>query len=346
MVPPSSRRRFLQSLPIVAIAPHVLAQAPQRLSIRGFNHVALTVSDLNRSIDFYQTLFGLQVQGRQGTATASLKIGAGPQALGLTSNPSSGNRTPRIDHMCVGIENFNVDRVLKILAGHGVPRADERGAMKVQARVRTPEVGGATEGTPEVYVGDPDGIILQLQDASYCGGSGVLGNVCSAAEPSGKKGVLRVTGYSHCTLFSTNRQRSHQFYQQLFGMGVRAYQGPTTPMLAIGSGVEFLGVSDAPSNAAQTPPGSINHCCLTVEGFEVGRIVKALESVGITPRASQNGPVPPMRHYITQRMEDRGGAREGTPELYFTDPDGLLVQLQDVSYCGGAGIAGNLCPPV
>ena len=29
-----------------------------------------------------------------------------------------------------------------------------------------------------------------------------------------------------------------------------------------------------------------------------------------------------MRHYISMRMENRGGAKEGTPELYFTDPDG------------------------
>jgi hypothetical protein len=53
-----------------------------------------------------------------------------------------------------------------------------------------------------------------------------------------------------------------------------------------------------------------------------------------------------MRHSVTMRMADRGGAAEGTPELYFTGPDGLLVQLRDVSYCGGAGWPGNLCPPV
>jgi hypothetical protein len=33
-----------------------------------------------------------------------------------------------------------------------------------------------------------------------------------------------------------------------------------------------------------------------------------------------------------------------TEELYFTDPDGILVQLQNVSYCGGAGVPGNVCP--
>ena len=43
------------------------------------------------------------------------------------------------------------------------------------------------------------------------------------------------------------------------------------------------------------------------------------------------------------RMENRGGAKEGTPEFYFTDPDGLVIQLQDVTYCGGGGVLGNVC---
>jgi hypothetical protein len=43
------------------------------------------------------------------------------------------------------------------------------------------------------------------------------------------------------------------------------------------------------------------------------------------------------------RRDDRGGAAEGTPELYFTDPDGLIIQLQDVRYCGGSGVLGNVC---
>ena len=28
-------------------------------------------------------------------------------------------------------------------------------------------------------------------------------------------------------------------------------------------------------------------------------------------------------------------------ELYFTDPDGILMQLQDISYCGGGGYFGD-----
>src|SRR5262249_35093829 len=47
---------------------------------------------------------------------------------------------------------------------------------------------------------------------------------------------------------------------------------------------------------------------------------------------------------VSMRMENRGGAPGGTPELYFTDPDGLLMQLQDTSYCGGGGFLGDTCP--
>jgi hypothetical protein len=32
------------------------------------------------------------------------------------------------------------------------------------------------------------------------------------------------------------------------------------------------------------------------------------------------------------------------PELYFNDPDNIAMQLQDVSYCGGSGMQGEVCP--
>jgi hypothetical protein len=77
--------------------------------------------------------------------------------------------------------------------------------------------------------------------------------------------------------------------------------------------------------------------------FNPDTVIKALERYGIKPRASAQGPPGPLVHYISMRMENRGGAKEGTPELYFTDSDGLLIQLQDVKYCGGAGVLGDVC---
>jgi catechol 2,3-dioxygenase-like lactoylglutathione lyase family enzyme len=226
--------------------------------------------------------------------------------------------------------------------------------MKVRVRMRGPESGGAPGGTPELYFGDPDGIVVQLQDPTYCGGAGPLGSVCSAGEPAPSKGLLALKDLSHFTVSVSDAQRSNKFYQELFGFGIRSYQGPTAPTLAVGPTVGFLmftgggGGGRAGAPPAAPRPASINHVCMNMENFNVERVQKALESVGIKPRDAQAGPGPvgPMRHYVSMRMENRGGAKDGTPELYFTDPDGLLIQLQDVSYCGGGGYLGNECPAV
>jgi len=137
------------------------------------------------------------------------------------------------------------------------------------------------------------------------------------------------------------------FYQDLFGMPIRSYQGPTAPTLALGT-VEFMMFTGGGGGRAGAPPrpASINHYCFNLAGFNPDQILKTLEGYGIQAREGQSGPVGPMKHYISMRMENRGGAKEGTPELYFTDPDGILVQLQDVSYCGGAGVLGSVCPPI
>ena len=65
----------------------------------------------------------------------------------------------------------------------------------------------------------------------------------------------------------------------------------------------------------------------------------------ISAFAHCSNPSSPLVWYISQRMENRGGARgTGTPELYFTDPDNIAIQIQDVKYCGGGGFLGDVCP--
>jgi len=82
---------------------------------------------------------------------------------------------------------------------------------------------------------------------------------------------------------------------------------------------------------------------MRMDNFNPDRVIKILASSGIKPPGDAQGTPPALVHYISLRMENRGGAKEGTPELYFTDPDGLLIQLQDTKYCGGAGRLGEIC---
>jgi catechol 2,3-dioxygenase-like lactoylglutathione lyase family enzyme len=316
------RRQFLIGVPTLLATRRLLAQASAKpIRLHAYSHVALTVSDPKRSIDFYQGLFGLSVLTRAGDG-GRLQIRTGPQYLGVSANAA--NPTPRVDHFCFSVEAFTMDDVLSTLHAHGVDAVTGRpGPMQV----------AKAADAPEVTVGDPDGIRFQLADAKFSRGS--------SPQAATTRGLLPAKDFSHVTVYVSDAARSNVFYRDLLGMSIRSMQGPSSPALAVGSGVQFA--MFAAGGGRATRPPSINHVCLSVERFDQEAIVKALESYGIKPRENQTGSVGPLRHYVTVRKEDRGGAKEGTPELYFTDPDGIIVQVQDVSYCGGAGYLGNVC---
>jgi hypothetical protein len=123
-------------------------------------------------------------------------------------------------------------------------------------------------------------------------------------------------------------------YQKLFGLQFDTYQG-AMPILRVGSGREFLAL-------AQVPPlaGRIHHASLTIEDFDVDRIFSIHEGYGLTEPGEARSANGPLQTYMTMWGPDRGGVLGGTPELYFTNPDGILLQLQDMSYCGGGGYLG------
>jgi catechol 2,3-dioxygenase-like lactoylglutathione lyase family enzyme len=316
------------------MAPRSFAQgAKPTIPVKALNQFTLLVSDMKRSIDFYQGLFGMPIQARQGS-TALLRIGNGPQFLAI--GPAGSNPPSIAPIVGLTVENFNADRLSGILAQHSItPRITRRG----------PEKGGGKEGTSELFFNDPDGLVLQLSDTKYCGGAGVLGEVCPKPEPSPKKGLIALKDLNHFTINTSDGNRSNAFYQGLFGLPIRSRQGAALG-LGVGPGAMFVmfagGGGRGGANAAPRP-ASINHVCMNMENFNPDDVLRTLASYGITARENAQGPAGPLKSYVTLRMENRGGAPGGTPELYFTDPDGLLIQLQDVSYCGGAGFLGNVC---
>ena len=116
-----SRRQMLLALPALAIAPKLWAQAMARPSIpaKYFNHFMLNVSDVQRSVDFYQGLFGMPIQARQGS-TVLLRVGDGPQYIGIMP---AGSNPPSISQFGLAVDGFNADRVMAALAAQGVTKA-------------------------------------------------------------------------------------------------------------------------------------------------------------------------------------------------------------------------------
>ena len=389
-----NRRDFIAMLPGLAIAPQLLAQtAPlPRFRANGLSQITLTVSDVKRSLDFYQGLFGMPIQARQGS-TVLLRIGSGPRFLAL--KPADAGERPSISALGFGVQGFTVDGALKTLAAHGVTEASSTaarpGPKEALVRVRRTDAGGSSEGTRDLFVGDPSGIVFQLHDPSYCGGSGPLGASCAAVEPSPAKGLIALKDTSHFTIRATD-PTTVPFYMELFGFQPLAYQA-ATPAWHVGDGVHFLmfigggGPTRAggpargggaprgggargggapgrsayqvvahqaarartgPGRAGGAPPGArsaaIDHACVAMENFDPAAVTKLLVGYGLQQQNSQSRT--PLVTYISLRMPNRGGAEGGTPELYFTDPDGLAIQIQDVKYCGGGGLLGELCPPL
>jgi catechol 2,3-dioxygenase-like lactoylglutathione lyase family enzyme len=333
MPAPVDRRRFLASIPALMTAHRLMAQgaAPQ-LRATALSQLTLSVSDPRRSIEFYQGLFGMLVQAQLGSTTL-LRIGLGPHYLAIT--PTAPGEQPSISRFGIGLESFEVDAILKVLSQHGVmpdeyPRRPRVGAMRVRVTAH-----GRRGNIPEIVVGDPAGINFQLQDASYCGGDGALGNRCVPL-PSPSKGLMALKEMSHFTINSP----SAQFYTDVFGLPVQAMQA-TTPAYGVGPGVHFLMFTGGARGGAGAP-AAIDHACMSMDNFVPETVTKALIEYGLKPGARSDGP---LVTYISLRMENRGGAPgTGTPELYFTDPDGLVIQLQDSKYCGGGGYLGEVCP--
>src|SRR5262245_29735779 len=154
----SDRRHFLYSLPVLTLVPRALFAQSGRpsISIRGINHVGVMVGDLKRSVEFYQTLFGMP-RGESTETIARLPIGSGPAHLELLA--TSGDAAPRIGHFCLGVDGFDVDRIANTLTDHGVSKADSLGPLGPLTMRITPRASGGFM----VHVGDPDGLDIQLQ---------------------------------------------------------------------------------------------------------------------------------------------------------------------------------------
>ena len=346
-LPAVDRRHFLAALPALALAPRLAAQSSAApLKVRGLSQLTLTVSDLPRSLRFYQELFGMPIQARQG-ATVLLRIGAGPQFLAL--RPAAPGERPSISGFGMAVDNFSVERVVTVLGQHGVARAPEGEAAPAPMTVRVvPRPGALVASGPrpaDVYVADPSGIVFQLHDPSYCGGAGVAGGDCRAVEAAPSKGILAVDEMSHFTIGVADQARTVAFYQSLFDAPIQVRQG-AAPAYGIGPGVHFLMfIGGGPGRGGAPPaPPRIDHACMAMKGFDPAAVTKTLTGYGFKPLPTASRE--PMVTYISRRMPNRGGAEGGTPELYFTDPDGLAIQLQDVTYCGGAGFLGDVCPPL
>jgi catechol 2,3-dioxygenase-like lactoylglutathione lyase family enzyme len=153
-----SRRDLLAALgALVATSARADAAAAPIGPVKQLNHVSIFVPDVKKSAEWYQRVFGMSVLTPQ---DPGVNLNAGSGFLGIYPLPNAlAGQKGSINHLCLAVDNFDADTVLKTLTDAGIT-----------ARIRQ------RGDTKELYLTDPDGISVQLQDTSYIGGTGLLGN--------------------------------------------------------------------------------------------------------------------------------------------------------------------------
>src|SRR5436190_757352 len=142
-------------------------------------------------------------------------------------------------------------------------------------------------------------------------------SVAGGTAQGAPKPIGMIKAMNHVSIFVPDVQKSMQFYQDLFGKPLLTRQDPG---MNLSTGTGFLGIYP---NQQNTTGGSINHVCLAMENFDADAVLKQLTDRGLKANIRLRG---------------------DTKELYFTDPDGIRVQLQDVKYIGGTGVLGDKPP--
>lgn len=346
------KRLLMSSLPFLMAVPSVLAAQPSAtpIAVRKLHSFGIGVTDVAASVDFYQRVFGAAIVSRQGE-TVCLQIGPGPRFFSIRQIKSG--EQPGITHIGLSVEDFSVAGVQAQLENFGVSMSSEptssslplEHAMGYWQTVRLPNLGGESSGTRELFFQDVEGINYQLGPVDHCGGRGAIGNVCEATESSPYPGLFQLSDLSHFTTFLANKDRANNFYTETFGKQFQAYQGPDFPLIEVGDGLQFLMYVGGTQSGAPTGAGRIDHVCFNMTDFSVAGILEQLSDLGLTPRLDTSD-TQPLMHWVSMRMPARGGASGGTPEVYFSDPDGIRIQLQAAGYCGGGGYLGDSCPPL
>ncbi len=135
-----SRRQLVQGLAAIAAAGYAAPAEASTFQGVGLNHVALRVTNVQRSRDFYQKHLGMPVLHE---SQSNCFVGLGKNFLTLFQNPN-----PGLDHYCIAIENFRADAVMEELKRQGLNP-------------------NRPSGTDRVYFPDLDGLTVQLSSVDH-----------------------------------------------------------------------------------------------------------------------------------------------------------------------------------
>ena len=248
-----TRREALLLLGAAAAASQARAEGGLLRATR-VDHVALAVADIDKAMLFYRRLFGNEVLKDSRTPRRYLRLGPCYMAIA----PAAAGEAKRIDHVGIGIENFNAPSLKSALE-------------KVGLKVRESNVG--------LFVTDPDGTSVQLwADQSWK----QLSNVAPEAGPK-QEALFRSRGMHHLAIQVNDMARATEFYRKLFGEPAAGQGNPPQPTFQAGETRVLL------YNPAPNKPAKIDHFSVLVDNFDAPAATKVVQALGAKAALSKQG---------------------------------------------------------
>jgi len=115
----------------------------------GLRHVALNVRDVEKSVDFYTRILGMEIEWRPDVDNAYLTSGGDNLALHRLNASVPPGQTQSLDHIGFILRQpEDVDKWAERLKGHGIDLVKEPKTHR--------------DGARSLYFKDPDGLLIQL----------------------------------------------------------------------------------------------------------------------------------------------------------------------------------------
>lgn len=149
------RHGYLALVAAYLLIPETSARAQGRAqAAASMDHVAISVADLARSVEFYTTLFGFKEVAAPVPNARWLTMANGV-TLHIVGNRTAPSEHSRWDHLALRIADMDA-----LIARLGARRV----AWTNMAGGRTPQV--RADGVRQIFVQDPDGYWIEVNDAA------------------------------------------------------------------------------------------------------------------------------------------------------------------------------------
>ena len=249
-----NRREMIGLLGAAAIPAVYGADFPV-VHVKLIEHVAMTVSNIDKAMIFYRRLFGNDVIKDNKSSTRFLRMG--PCYLEI-SQAASGEAS-RITRFGASVENFRAASLKSNLIKVGIP---------------------VKESAMGLIVADPDGAVFEFGPTDSWK---LLRN--AAAEPGPGAPLFQSRGMQHVAVLSADMKKSTEFYRKLFGMEYAMQGNPPGPRFQAGDTRVGLYVPSANKTG-------LDHYSVLVDKYDIPKALGELRALGAKAALNKDGVLP------------------------------------------------------